>query len=284
MKILNQTDRLLQIRQNNWLPWYWQLLMWPTVGILLLMSFSGSESKLTCQRSKGQCQLEGQSAKGAVKKTIPLAEIKNIDLKASNEAEVDSNAHLVLVGQSETTVVGDDHSYDDMDDIANKLGWFLGNQSAEFIEISESTVWLSRAMGLAAGTLGFLFFWRGETRLIAFDKDRGVCRVESRRVGRKQATEHQISQIQDVELLNSYGPVGHKIGLNHKSGAISYLNDRVLPVSQQPQSEHLVGSIRQFLGLQPKEYSAEAETDEFSDEDVAVYGAETDPIDDSDRT
>jgi hypothetical protein len=281
MKILNQTDRLLQIRQSNWLPWYWQLLMWPTVGLLLLMSFSGSESKLTCQRSQGKCQLESQSATGKIKKTIPLVDIKNIDLKASNETDVNSNAHLVIMGQSENTVVGEDHSYEDMDDVANQLGWFLGNQNAEFIEISESTVWFSRAMGLAAGTLGFLFFWRGETRLISFDKDRGVCRIESQRVGRKKATEHQISQIENVDLLNSYSPVGHKISLHHKSGAVSYLNDQVLPISRQPQSEYLVGSIRQFLGLQPNEYSAEAADREFSDED---YGADTDPVDGDNRT
>jgi hypothetical protein len=249
MKVNFQTARLLQLKQSKWLPWYWQLLMWPTVLLLLLMSLAGQEFKLTCRKSEGNCQLESQSIGAKEVKTISLNNIEKIDLVATNDADTSSLAQLVLLGKDGSKVnVGSSASFESMDKMAAKLSWFLESSTAQYFELSDSNVWMTRFLGLTGGAGIFWFFWRGGTRVVTFDRERQLCTVEQRQLFRKQAQDYPLSSIESVELLDSYKPVGQNIAVQRRAGAVT-LNDKVLPLTKQLQSAQTVEQIRAFLDL-----------------------------------
>jgi hypothetical protein len=261
MKVNFQTDRLLQLKQSKWLPWYWQLLLWPTVLLLLLMSLAAQESKLTCRKAEGKCQLESQTLAAKEVKTISIDNIQKIDLEATDDADTSSLAQLVLLGKDGSKVkVGDSANYATMDEMAAKLSWFLESSTAQYFELSDSNVWITRFLGLTGGAGIFWFFWRGGTRLVTFDRERQLCTVEQRQLLRNKTQDYPLSAIEAVELLDTYKPVGQNITLQRHSELNPVtLNDRVLPLTKQLQSTQVLRQIRTFLNLpEPAPQTAEA--------------------------
>jgi hypothetical protein len=251
MKVSFQTDRLLQLKQSKWLPWYWQLPLWPIVLLMFLMSMVGQESKLTCRKAEGKCQLEMKGLSTKESKTINLNNIQKIDLVATENEDTSSLAQLVIVGKDGSqTKVGNTGSFEKLDEIAAKLSWFLESSTAQFIELDDSNIWLMRFFGLTAGTACFWFFWRGGSRVVTFDRDRQLCTIESRKIWQKKVTEYPIAKIAGVDIVDSFKPVGYNMALQNRSGPAVVLNDKVLPVSKAAQAEQTVAQIRSFLNLQ----------------------------------
>lgn len=252
MKVSVQTDRLLQLKQSKWLPWYWQLLLWPTVLFMLLIPFVGQESKLTCRKSEGKCQLESQGYKAEGNKTISLDNIQKIDLVATENDSTSSMAQLVFVSKDGSKVnIGKEGSYETLDETAAKLSWFLESSTAQFLELSESDIWATRLVGLTALAACGLFFWRGGKRVVTFDRNRQLCTVESLKLWQKKATDYPLEAITGVDLVHSFNPVGYNMALSNRSGPDVVLNEKVLPVSKGSESEQTVSRVRSFLNLKP---------------------------------
>jgi hypothetical protein len=261
MKVNFQTDRLLQLKQSKWLPWYWQLLLWPTVLFLLMMTLAVRESKLTCRKAEGQCQLESQTVITKKVKTISIDNIQKIDLVATNDADTTSWAQMVLLGKDGSQVkVGNAASYKDMDEMAAKLSWFLESSAAQYFEMSDSNLWITRLLGLTGGAGILWFFWRGGTRVVTFDRERQLCTVEQRQLLRHRTQDYPLSSIEAVDLLDNYQPVGQNITLQRQEGAVT-LNDKVLPLTKQVQSTQVVQQIRTFLNLPDETAPAEPVAD-----------------------
>jgi hypothetical protein len=249
MKVNFQTDRLLQLKQSKWLPWYWQLLLWPTVLLLLLMSFAAQESKLTCRKSEGKCQLESQTIGAKEVKTISIDNIEKIDLVAVDDADTTSFANLVLLGKDGSKVtVGGSASFETMDEMASKLSWFLSSPQHQFFELSDSNVWLTRFLGLSGAAGIFWFFWRGGTRLVTFDRERELCTVEQRQLFRNRSQDYPLSSIEGVDLVDNAKPIGQNIVLQRPEGTVT-LNDKVLPLGKRQQSQQMAEQVRSFLNL-----------------------------------
>jgi hypothetical protein len=250
MKVNVQTDQLLQLKQSKWLPWYWQLLLWPTVLFMLIIPAVGQESKLTCRKAEGKCQLESQGYKAEGNKTISLDNIQKIDLVATNDESTSSTAQLVIVNKDGSKVnVGKTESYETLDDTASKLSWFLESSTAQFIELSASDIWATRLVGLMGLGAGFWVFWRGGKRVVTFDQNRQLCTVESQRLWQKKGTDYPLTEIEGIELVNSFKPVGYNMTMKNRSGLDVVLNDKVLPVSKGLESEQVVNKVRGFLNL-----------------------------------
>jgi hypothetical protein len=250
MKVNFQTDRLLQLKQSKWLPWYWQLLLWPTVFFLLLMTFAAQESKLTCRKSEGKCQLESQTLAAKEVKTISIDNIEKIDLVATDDADTTSLAQLVLLGKDGSKVnVGSSASFETVDGMAAKLSWFLESSTAQYFELSDSNIWITRFLGLTGGASIFWFFWRGGERVATFDRERQLLTVEQRQLFRNKAQDYPLSSIESVEVLNSSKPTGQNIALQRQEGNVT-LNDKILPLFNQQKNQQVAAQVRSFLNLQ----------------------------------
>jgi hypothetical protein len=249
MKVTAHSDRHLQLKQSKWLPWYRQIFFWPTVAVLFLVSLGGEEHKLTCRKASNQCQLTGSSLKGQVNRQIPIDSLQKIDLVAVNNDSVKSKAQLVLIDKAgNQTKVGSSDSYETLDDVASRLAWFLESSTAQFIEVSESSVLLTRLLGLGAGTMCFLFLWRGRTRWVMFDRDQQTCDIETQYLWQRQKTSHNLGDVVGSGLWQD--AKGLKLALVDRGQNPIFLSDGVAPGSAT-QQQATVDRLNQFLGFQP---------------------------------
>ena len=267
MKVVQKTPRLLNLKQTNWMPWYGHVLLWPTVGVFLLMSLAGQSSTLTCSRASGQCQLNNELTSDKSKKTIPIDAVTKIDVVATDNTSEDPAARMVLITKDGEMDLGLKGEFAARDEAAGKLAWFFEDANSQFIEVTESNKFWMNSLGLAglASILGA--FLLRKTSAVSFDRDTDRCTVQLSRFfglvkGRSEVC--KLANIQNVDLSGSLKVADDRI-LVHQSGRLSFfLTDYA---TRDPRNElTAINQIKDFLGLSLKQSSSQPQ-DSFSAED-----------------
>jgi hypothetical protein len=250
MKVVHKTPRLLKLKQTNWMPWYGHFLLWPTVGVFLLMSLAGQSSTLTCSRATGQCQLNNELISDTSKKTIPIDAVTKVDVIAADNTGEEPSAQMVLITKNGEMELGLQGEFGARDEAAGKLAWFFEDPSSKFIEVAESNRIWTNGLGLAglASILGA--FLLRKTSEVSFDRDTERCNVQLSRFfglvkGRSEVCE--LAGIQNVDLSGSLKVADDRI-LVHQSGKSSFfLTDYA---TRDPRNElTAINNIKEFLGL-----------------------------------
>ncbi len=279
MKVVQKTPRLLNLKQTNWMPWYGHLLLWPTVGVFLLMSLAGQSSTLTCSRASGQCQLSNELTSDNSKKTIPIDAVTKVDVVATDNTSEDPDARMVLITKDGEMDLGLKGEFAARDEAAGKLAWFFEDANSQFIEVTESNRFWTNGLGLAglASVLGA--FLLRKTSAVSFNRDTDRCTVQLSRFfglikGRQEVC--KLANIQNVDLSGSLKVADDRI-LVHQSGRLSFfLTDYA---TRDPRNElTAINQIKDFLGLSLKQSNSQPQ-DSFSAEDgwtepeSAYYGS-----------
>jgi hypothetical protein len=250
MKVVHKTSRLLKLKQTNWMPWYGHFLLWPTVGVFLLVSLVGQSSTLTCNRASGQCQLNNDLTSDSSKKTIPIDNVTKIDVIATDNTSEDPSAKMVLITKDGEVDLGLPGPFEARDEAAGKLAWFFEDPNSKFIELTESNKHWMTGFGLTglASILGA--FLLRKTSVVSFDRDTERCNVQLSRFfglvkGRREVCE--LAGIQNVDLSGSLKVADDRI-LVHQSGKPSFfLTDYA---TRDPRNElTAINNIKEFLGL-----------------------------------
>jgi hypothetical protein len=287
MKVVQKTPRLLKLKQTNWMPWYGHFLLWPTVGVFLLMSLAGQSSTLTCSRANGQCQLNNELISDSSKKTIPIDAVTKVDVIAADNTSEEPSARMVLITKDGEMDLGLQGEFEARDEAAGKLAWFFEDPNSKFIEVTESNRLWTNGLGLAglASVLGA--FLLRKTSVVSFDRDTERCNVQLSRFfglikGRQEVCE--LAGIQNVDLSGSLKVADDRI-LIHQSGRPSFfLTDYA---TRDPRNElTAISQIKDFLNLSLKQSNSQPQ-DSFSaengwtEQESAYYSS---PSEDSDSS
>jgi hypothetical protein len=266
MKVVQNTSRLLKLKQTNWMPWYGHLLLWPTASFLLLMLIMGETSTLTCTRASGQCQLNNELTSKSIKTSIPIDSVSKVDVIATENSGESPDAQLVMITNQGEFNVGLSGSFEERDEAAGKLAWFFEDTQAQFIDVKESNKSTYSVFGLVGlGSILAAFLAR-KTALVSFDRDTDRCDVQLSRFfgllkGRREICE--LPKIQNLELSGSLKVAADRILLHQSSGANFFLTDYA---SKDPRMElAAINSIKEFLSLSDVQTTAETR-DKFSAE------------------
>jgi hypothetical protein len=266
MKVVQKTPRLLKLKQTNWMPWYGHVLLWPTVGLFLLMSLAGQSSTLTCSRVSGQCQLNNELISDNSKKTIPIDNVTKIDVIATDNTSEDPSARMVLITKDGELDLGLQGEFEPRDKAAGQLAWFFEDPNSKFIEVTETNRLWTNGLGLVglASVLGA--FLLRKTSNVSFDRDTERCTVQLSRFfglikGRQEVCE--LASIQNIDLSGSLKVADDRI-LIHQSGRPSFfLTDYA---TRDPRNElTAINQIKDFLGLSLQPANAQPQ-DGFSAE------------------
>lgn len=266
MKVVHKTPRLLKLKQTNWMPWYGHFILWPTVGVFLLMSLAGQSSTLTCSRASGQCQLNNELISDNSKKTIPIDAVTKVDVIATDNTSEEPSARMVLITKDGEMDLGLQGEFEARDEAAGKLAWFFEDTNSKFIEVTESNRLWTNSLGLAglASILGA--FLLRKTSEVSFDRDTERCNVQLSRFfglvkSRREVCE--LASIQNVDLSGSLKVADDRI-LVHQSGKPSFfLTDYA---TRDPRNElTAINNIKEFLGLSLRQSNSEPQ-DNFSAE------------------
>jgi hypothetical protein len=279
MKVVHKTPRLLKLKQTNWMPWYGHFILWPTVGVFLLMSLAGQSSTLTCSRASGQCQLNNELISDNSKKTIPIDDFTKVDVIATDNTSEEPSAKMVLITKNGEMDLGLQGEFEARDEAAGKLAWFFEDTNSKFIEVTESNRLWTNGLGLAglASILGA--FLLRKSSVVSFDRDTERCTVQLSRFfglmkGRQEVCE--LAGIQNVDLSGSLKVADDRI-LVHQSGRPSFfLTDYA---TRDPRNElTAINQIKDFLGLSLQPANAQPQ-DSFSaengwtEQESAYYGS-----------
>jgi hypothetical protein len=269
MKVIQKTSRLLKLKQTNWMPWYGHLLLWPTATILLLMTFAGQSSMLTCSRSSGQCQLNHDRS-NIVNKSIPIDAVSKFDVIATDNTSESPDAQVVMITKEGEFNVGLSGDWEDRDEAAGKLAWFFEDQNSQFIELQESSKTGYTYAGLTGiGMVALALLFRKNAQ-VSFDRDTDRCTVQLSRFfgllkGRRETCE--LPHIKSVELSGSLKVADDRILVQQSSGASFFLTDYA---TKDPRNElAAVNQIKDFLNLlgHPKQHQPVAEIPEMEIQD-----------------
>jgi hypothetical protein len=257
MKVVQKTPRLLKLKQTNWMPWYGHFLLWPTVGLFLLMSLAGQSSTLTCSRASGQCQLNNELISDKSQKTIPIDAVTKVDVVATDNTSEDPSARMVLITKNGELDLGLEGEFAARDNAAGKLAWFFEDPSSKFIEVTESNRLWTNGLGLAglASILGA--FLLRKTSVVSFDRDTERCNVQLSRFfglvkGRCEVCE--LPSIQNIDLSGSLKVADDRILVHHSGRPSFFLTDYA---TRDPRNElTAINQIKDFLGLSSDSGSA----------------------------
>ncbi len=277
MKVVQKTPRLLKLKQTNWMPWYGHFILWPTVGVFMLMSLAGQSSTLTCSRSSGQCQLNNELISDNSKKTIPIDTVTKVDVVAAENTGESPSAQMVLITENREMQLGLQGEFESRDEAAGKLAWFFEDPNSKFIEVAESNRLWTNGLGLAGLTSILSAFLLRKTSVVSFDRDTERCDVQLSRFfglikGRREICE--LAGIQNIDLSGSLKVADDRI-LVHQSGKPSFfLTDCA---TRDPRNElTAINNIKEFLGLSLHQSNTEPQ-DSFSAEngwtEPAYYGS-----------
>jgi hypothetical protein len=278
MKVVQQTPRLLRLKQTNWMPWYGHVLLWPTVGVFLLMSLAGQSSTLTCSRASGQCQLNNELTFDKSKKTIPIDAVTKVDVVATDNTSEEPSARMVLITKDDEMNLGLQGEFAARDEAAGKLAWFFEDANAQFIEVTENNRFWTNGLGLAglASILGA--FWLRKTSDVSFDRDTDRCTVQLSRFfglvkGRQEVC--KLVSIQNVDLSGSLKVADDRILVRQSSRLSFFLTDYA---TRDPRNElTAINQIKNFLGLSLKQSNSQPQDsfsaeDGWTESDSAYYG------------
>jgi hypothetical protein len=266
MKVVQKTSRLLKLKQTNWMPWYGHFLLWPAVGLCLLMSLGGQSSTLTCTRSSGQCQLHNDLVGDRAKKSLPIDAVTKVDVVATDNTSEEPSAKVVLITKDGEFDIGLQGEFEARDVAAGKLAWFFEDPNSKFIEVTESNrIWTNGLAVVGLGSILAAFLLR-KTAAVSFDRDTQRCNLQLARFfglikNRQEVCD--LAAIQNVDLSGSLKVAADRI-LIHQSGQPSFfLTDYA---TSDPRNELMaVNQIRDFLGLSAKQSNSPPE-DNFSAE------------------
>jgi hypothetical protein len=274
MKVVQETSRVLQLKQVNWMPWYGHLMLWPTAFVLMCVSIAGQTSTFVCQRSTGQCELNNSTSKNPEKRTIAISKIKNFDLVATDSTN-NPDTQIKLITEEGEFNVGLDGSYADRDAAAGKLAWFFEDTSTKYIKLENHTRDTALGAGLVGLSLLGLAFGTRKTSTALFDKDTDRCVTESSRFfglakGKREIC--KLPSISGVERSASLKVAADRILLNRSNGSGFFLTDSAMG---KPDIEMAaVQKIRDFLQLGHTKQPANSDDEEY-DGDIT----DTEPTD-----
>jgi hypothetical protein len=279
MKVVQKTSRLLKLKQTNWMPWYGHFLLWPTVGLFLLMSLAGQSSTLTCSRVSGQCQLNNELISDTSKKTIPIDAVTKVDVVATDNTSEEPSAQMVLITKDGELNLGLQGEFEARDEAAGKLAWFFEDPNSKFIELTESDKSWMTGFGLTGLVAILGAFLLRKTSVVSFDRDTERCTVQLSRFfglvkGRQEVCE--LANIQNIDLSGSLKVADDRI-LVHRSGSPSFfLTDYA---TRDPRNElTAVNNIKEFLGMSLKQSNSQPQNsfgaeNGWTEEESAYYGS-----------
>jgi hypothetical protein len=130
------------------LPSFWAIAL--GVGVVsVLIAIFGNKNTLECSRislSTSQCEIKNYNLFTLDRVvTIPLKDIKQVDIVSNGDEDSDPSPQLVLVTNKEEEIaIGSAGDYENQDQIAAQIAWFLENPTAttfNFTDGNQTFAW-----------------------------------------------------------------------------------------------------------------------------------------------
>jgi hypothetical protein len=249
MKVVQETSRILKLKQVNWgMPWYAQLFLWPMASLLLLFFTAGDASTFVCERAKKQCQLEYRQVLYLEKTTIGIERVQKFDLVATRHSSEDMRTQIKIITDDGDFNIGLYGSYRSNDAAAGKLAWFFENPDAQYIKLYSSTTGSTNNCGLISLLLLTVAAVTRKSSLVVFDRDTERCVAESTRffgLLKRRREVCEFHHITGVGRSGSLKVVGDRLVLHRQDGSPFFLTDE--PMNDPASEMAAVQKITDFL-------------------------------------